>query len=154
MERHGKCGSCFSSIWRRLRKDLLLPLIIVGSILGFLIGVAINGPINNIENPEERETTLTLIGFPGELLMNMLKMIVLPLIIASLISALASLDSKASGKIGRRVLIFYLSTTVFAAILGLIIVLSIRPGKMAKSSKKDHSSVNYRTLDSFLDLLR
>ncbi|XP_031554769.1 excitatory amino acid transporter 3-like [Actinia tenebrosa] len=154
MEGRRKCISCCSSFWRRLKKDLLLPLIILGSILGFVIGVFVSGPINSIENPEERKTVLMLIGFPGELFMNMLKMIVLPLIIASLISALASLDAKATGKIGRRVLVFYLSTTVFAAIVGLILVLSIGPGKMKKDSKDGDNAVKYRTLDSFLDLFR
>lgn len=149
-----KCVSCCSAFWRRLKKDLLLPLIILGSILGFVIGVAINDPINSIENPEDRKTVLMLIGFPGELLMNMLKMIVLPLIIASLISALASLDAKATGKIGRRVLIFYLLTTVCAAIVGLILVLSIRPGRIKKEAKDGDNTVKYRTLDSFLDLFR
>ena len=51
-----------------------------------------------------------LLSFPGELLLNMLRMIILPLVIASLITAVAGLNATEAGKIGRRTLIYYLST--------------------------------------------
>lgn len=147
-----------SNIWRkvlkRLRKDLLLVLIITGAVLGFVIGAGINASVNSVTNPETRATTLLLIGFPGELLMNMLQMVILPLIIASLITALADLDSQASGKIGRRALIFYLTTTLSASILGMVLVASIQPGKSDKPIGEKSTYSPYRILDSFLDLIR
>lgn len=150
-ERFASCGSRCKSI---KRQDLLLPLIITGAILGFLVGALISNTINSIEDPEERKTTLLLIGFPGELLLNMLRMIVLPLIIASLITALSSLDSKSTGKIGRRVLLYYLVTTVCASVVGIIMVVSIRPGRIGKEDTSFSSDSKYRTVDSFLDLFR
>jgi len=135
-------------------KDLLLPFIIFGAILGFLVGALISNTINSIENPEERKTTLLLIGFPGELFLNMLKMIVLPLIIASLITALSSLDSASTGKIGRRVLLYYLVTTICASVVGIIMVVTIRPGRIGKEDTSFTKDSEYRTVDSFLDLFR
>lgn len=137
-----------------MKKDLLLILIVIGAILGFVIGAAINSAVNAVQDPEDRATTLLLIGFPGELLMNMLQMVILPLIVASLITALADLDTTASGKIGRRALIFYMTTTLCASILGMVLVASIRPGKTDKPIGEKSHYAPYRILDSFLDLIR
>lgn len=71
---------------------------------------------------------ITLIAFPGDMFLRMLKMLILPLIIASVISALASLDSTVSGKIGMRACMFYMTTTVVATITGIILVTLLHPG--------------------------
>ena len=84
----------------------MLVLIVIGVIIGFVIGALVNGPVNDIEEVEDKKTVLILIGFPGELFMNMLKMLILPLIVASLICALAALDAKATGRVGRRALVY------------------------------------------------
>ena len=89
--------------------------------------------------------------------MNMLKLLILPLIVASLITALATLDSKATGRIGRRTVIYYLGTMLIAVLIGIILVVAIRPG--ARSRPDEEGDVKklarpYRNLDSFLDLLR
>ena len=136
-----------------MRKDILLVLMMIGVVVGFIVGVAINGYVNAVENPEERKTLLILIGFPGELFINMLKMLVLPLIVASLVCALAGIDTRASGKIGRRAIIYYLCTTVSAVIIGIAVVTIIKPGSPAKPSEDSEVSP-YRPLDAFLDLLR
>lgn len=112
-----------------------------------------NGPVNDIEDVEDKKTVLMLIGFPGELFMNMLKMLILPLIVASLICALAALDAKATGRVGRRALLYYFSTTILAVILGIVLVVSIRPGK-GQTSEAEKDVADYRTLDAFLDLIR
>lgn len=137
-----------------MKKDLLLVLIIIGAALGFLIGALVNSSVNAIIDPEERQTTIMLIGFPGELLMSMLQMVILPLIVASLITALASLDSTASGKVGRRAMLFYFTTTLCAAILGMALVSIIQPGKSDRPDGEKATSTPYRILDSFLDLIR
>ena len=148
--------SCCGAVMRRLRKDLLLVLIILGVIIGFIIGALVNEPVNKIKNPEWKATTIMLIGFPGELFMNMLKLLILPLIVASLVTALATLDSKATGKIGRRTVLYYLGTMLIAVLLGIILVVSIRPGERSRPDSKGAKpqSREYRGLDSLLDLLR
>ncbi|XP_066576908.1 excitatory amino acid transporter 3-like isoform X2 [Amia ocellicauda] len=95
-------------------------------------------------------------GFPGEILMRMLKLIVLPLIISSMISGVASLDSGMSGRIGLRTSIYYLSTTVLAAVLGIMLVMTIQPGVSQSTEDIDrtHSVIRVSIVDSMLDLLR
>ena len=64
------------------------------------------------------------LAFPGDLLMRMLKMMILPLIISSLIAGLANLDVGSSGKMGGRAVLYYMSTTLLAVILGKVVTLA------------------------------
>lgn len=132
----------------------MLVLIIIGVVIGFVIGTLVNEPVNNIADVEDKKTVLMLIGFAGELFMSMLKMLILPLIVASLICALASLDAKATGRVGRRALIYYLSTTILAVILGIVLVVAIRPGDTEEEKTGTKEVQPVRTLDAFLDLIR
>lgn len=61
------------------KDNILLMLTISGVISGIVLGSA-------LRYAELSETSIHLIQYPGELLMRMLKMMVLPLIISSLIS--------------------------------------------------------------------
>jgi Na+/H+-dicarboxylate symporter len=65
----------------------------------------------------------------------MLKALILPLIIPSLIAAIGQLDMSLSGKVGGRAVAYYMITTVLAVILGIILVTTIRPGASAKIDK-------------------
>ncbi|KAJ3585165.1 hypothetical protein NHX12_013886, partial [Muraenolepis orangiensis] len=95
-------------------------------------------------------------GFPGELLMRMLKMIILPLIMSSMITGIAALDSEVSGKIGLRAVVYYFSTTIIAVILGIILVISIKPGvsQTPEHISSSGTTPNVTTVDTILDLVR
>ncbi|KAG7453798.1 hypothetical protein JOB18_042304 [Solea senegalensis] len=94
-------------------------------------------------------------SFPGELLMRMLKMVVMPLIVSSLVTGIASLDSRASGKMGVRALVYYMLTTLIAVFIGIFIVMLIQPGKGGRDSPVTSGSVEtVQALDAFLDLIR
>lgn len=99
---------------------------------------------------------IDFINFPGKIFVNILKMLILPLIVSSIISALAQLDAQSSGKMGVRALIYYFGTTILAAIVGIILVLTIQPGKRggAVTIKQNSKSVEGRTVDTILDLIR
>ncbi|XP_053155972.1 excitatory amino acid transporter 1 [Hemicordylus capensis] len=94
-------------------------------------------------------------SFPGELLMRMLQMLVLPLIVSSLVTGVAALDSKASGKMGLRAVIYYMSTTIIAVLIGIIMVVIIHPGKGSKEKMhREGKIVRVTAADAFLDLIR
>lgn len=131
------------------RDNLLLFFTMVSVLLGIILGL-----ILRIAEPSDN--AILAIGFPGDILMRLLKMLILPLIISSLITGLTGLDAKESGKLGMRALLYYFSTTFIAVIIGIIMVLSIHPGR---SSLKEElgdgdSKPEITTLDAFLDLLR
>ncbi|KAF5893902.1 excitatory amino acid transporter 1, partial [Clarias magur] len=94
-------------------------------------------------------------SFPGELLMRMLQMLVLPLLVSSLITGMAALDSRASGKMGMRAVVYYMTTTFIAVFIGIIMVLIIHPGKGSKDEFTQQQKIEQVSpADAFLDLIR
>nr|XP_014425091.1 excitatory amino acid transporter 3 [Pelodiscus sinensis] len=118
--------------------------------LGIGIGVLVReyGNLSNLDK--------FYFAFPGELLMRMLKLIILPLIISSIIAGVAVLDSSVSGKIGLRAVIYYLATTILAVILGIVLVVSMKPGVSQRAEEIDRtgSTPDITTVDAMLDLIR
>lgn len=80
----------------------------------------------------------------GTIFINLLKLIALPLIVASLIKGVSDLkDISKLSKIGGRTIVFYLFTTVFAVSLGLIIVNIFQPGKLISKETQEQLMVSY-----------
>lgn len=66
----------------------------------------------------------------GTIFINLLKLIAIPLILASLIKGVSDLkDISKLSQMGGRTILTYLSTTLVAVVIGLILVNSIQPGK-------------------------
>ena len=95
------------------------------------------------------------VGFIGELYLNMLKGIIIPLVIPSLIATIGSMDIGLSSKVGLRAIVYFLSTTVLACIVGLILVKAIRPGQGEDhGDHEDMDKENVTTADTLMDLVR
>ena len=85
---------------------------VLGAIAGFIIG----------ENAVK-------IQFIGTVWLNMIKMFLVPTVVCMLVRGISSMDSpKTLGRIGAKVIAFYLVTTVFAAIIGIVIGDVFKPG--------------------------
>lgn len=68
---------------------------------------------------------------------------------------MAALDSRASGKMGMRAVVYYTTTTIIAVIIGIIMVLIIHPGKGSKHEfGKQQTIEEVSAADAFLDLIR
>ena len=68
-------------------------------------------------------------GFVGKLFLNALKMIVVPLIVAAIISGLASVvDAGGLGRMGLKTLGYYLGTGLIAVLTGLLFINLLSPG--------------------------
>ncbi len=68
----------------------------------------------------------------GRIFINALRMVVVPLIAASMITAISSLDSRVSlGRMGLRTVIYYAMTTLAAIVTGIVLVNLLRPGEGA-----------------------
>ncbi|KAM4578159.1 excitatory amino acid transporter 1-like [Fundulus diaphanus] len=123
---------------------LTIAAVIIGIILGF-----------SLRPYKLSYREVKYFSFPGELLMRMLQLLVLPLLVSSLITGIASLDRRASGRMGMRAVIYYTTTTVIAVFIGIVMVLIIHPGKGSKDEfTKQPQIEQVSPADAFLDLIR
>lgn len=78
-------------------------------------------------------TPLTeILGFFGDLFINALKMIVVPLILASIIVGVCNMASRHSfGRVGGKTVFYYLFTGLLSVFTGLVVVNWIAPGEVS-----------------------
>jgi Na+/H+-dicarboxylate symporter len=97
--------------------------IIIGLILGVLFGIlaAVN---------QWADFTQDWIAPFGTIFVNLLRLIAVPLVMASLISGIASLhDLHQLSRMGGKTIAIYLMTTVAAICIGLVLVNTLKPGE-------------------------
>ncbi len=72
---------------------------------------------------------VSYVTWMGDLFLRALKMIIVPLILTSIISGVANIgDASNLGRLGLKTFAYYISTSFFAIITGLILVNLIQPG--------------------------
>ncbi|XP_020026585.2 neutral amino acid transporter B(0) isoform X1 [Castor canadensis] len=148
----GCCGS-WDQVRRCLRANLLVLLTVVAVVAGVALGLGISAARGAVPlDPKD----LMAFSFPGELLLRLLRMIILPLVVCSLIGGAASLDPSALGRLGAWALLFFLVTTLLASALGVGLALALQPGATNASVWNTHAfkEAPKEVLDSFLDLVR
>ncbi|XP_041848613.1 excitatory amino acid transporter 1-like [Melanotaenia boesemani] len=138
-----------SNIWTFLKRNAFVIL----TMAAVAIGVGLGFGLRHI-NMSVRE--IKYLTFPGELLMRILQMLVLPLIISSLITGMANVDRKAYGRIGLRAFSYYMLTTIMAAFTGITLAILIQPGKSSRHSSESSGgeAEAVQSVDAFLDLIR
>jgi Na+/H+-dicarboxylate symporter len=112
--------------------------IILGLILGLLWGLvsALAG---------FNEFTLDFIKPFGTIFITLLKLIAVPLVLASLVAGVTSLNDTASlSRMGGKTVLIYLFTTIFAITIGLVAVNVIQPGKSLPESTKMELQETYK----------
>jgi len=71
----------------------------------------------------------TMYAFLGDLFLNALKMLIVPLIMSSIISGVAGIGgNKNLGRLGGKTIVFYLSSSLLAILIGLATVNILQPG--------------------------
>jgi Na+/H+-dicarboxylate symporter len=69
------------------------------------------------------------VGIGGEIFLRLLKMMVVPLVVASVMSGIIQLgDVRKLGRPGGAAILYYVGTTVLAVLVGLVVVNGIQPG--------------------------
>ncbi len=80
----------------------------------------------------------------GTIFINLLKLIAVPLVLFSIISGVANIGDPASlGRMGGKTLLIYLITTVMAISIGLLLVNTIKPGKLIDKQSRIDNRISY-----------
>ncbi|XP_064605724.1 excitatory amino acid transporter 1-like [Liolophura sinensis] len=135
-----------------LKSNLLVLLMLVGVLVGVAIGLGLNSKDPKLSQPE-----IVYLRFPGELFLQSMKMLLIPIVVSSLLCATAEIDIRSSGKIGLRASAYYISTLVLASVLGVILVVTVRPGDRTSgrpSLVPDIPSSSSNPGLAFMDLFR
>ncbi|XP_067108651.1 excitatory amino acid transporter 1-like isoform X2 [Osmerus mordax] len=131
-----------------LKNNAFVGITVTAVVIGVVLGFALRSSLTARQ--------IRYFSFPGEMLMRMLQMLVMPLLVSSLVTGISSLDSKATGRMGVQALLYYMVTTIIAVFTGIVVVVLIQPGKGTKDTPSPSSGriEVVQTPDAFLDLVR
>src|SRR5699024_165271 len=101
----------------KLLKGNLLTQILIAFVIASILGFIFGGSMKVVEPL-------------GDLFLRLIKFIIAPLVLATLIVGVASIgDPKSLGRIGLKTVIYYMATTAVAIAIGLAVAYVISAGK-------------------------
>ncbi|MGB9685091.1 MAG: dicarboxylate/amino acid:cation symporter [Rectinema subterraneum] len=103
-------------------KTNLLARILIGLILGAIVGIILGF------FPDSIKPFVDNSKFFGDLFIRLLKMIVVPVILFSLVAGAASIAPSRLGRVGVKIMVYYLLTSAFAVFIGLVFANIFQPG--------------------------
>lgn len=130
-----------------MKKLALHWKIIIGMVIGIVLGflaVFIDNSTGG-ESNNAKKLVIDYIKPFGTIFINGLKLIAVPLIVASLVKAISDMkDISKLSKLGGRTLITYIATTVIAVIIGMVLVNLIKPGEFIPLEIRESLSIQYQ----------
>jgi len=116
--------------------------ILIAIVLGVAVGLLLGEKTSHIK-------------VVGDIFIRLLKMIIIPLILASMVAGIVSLgDVRKLGRIGLRTFIYYTATTLLAVLVGLILVNVIRPGARVKMGLEKGAELSQRETPSVASIVK
>jgi proton glutamate symport protein len=83
-------------------------------------------------------TFYSIFDFVGKLFLNALKMLIVPLIVSSIIVGIAGVGGSHNlGRLGGKTLLYYMTTSLLAILVGLMVVNTLTPGIVDGQPAKD-----------------
>lgn len=129
--------------------------IFIGLALGATLGYFFS--LNNLDgsnsNPAIGYLKLDHLTWMGDMFLQLLKMIVIPVIVCSIVVGVGHLPVKSLGRIGLLAIVTFKGQMLFAACVGLIFVNIIQPGKYIDlhqilDTKKNYDDIKFVTEQS------
>jgi len=122
-------------------KNYLLYFILAGILLGGFCGWQFGKDMESV-------------AWMGEIFLNILMMLVIPLIVSSLIVGISGLgDITKVGKTGVITLVYFMSTTAFSVIVGLLMVNLMEPGIMVDPVVQAPTNTSYEAPPGITDII-
>ena len=114
------------------------PKVSLGLLYGIVIAIIAGALIGGFAPDFAVHTTVL-----GEIFLNLLMMIVVPLVVLSMVVGITNLgDIRNIGSIGGRTVLYYMVTTAISVLIGMVLVNIITPGK-GLSQGEERSDLSY-----------
>ena len=135
-------------------------------ILSMIIGVVVGFFYYNLNNQYLCSSDTMSSGYAniyeviillGDIFVRLLKMIIAPLILTSIIIGISSIKNQAKvGRLGFKTFLYYISTSLIAILIGLVLANTIEPGLGASkiSDVEAYDTSNLDSSSSILDILK
>ena len=121
-----------------MKSKSLTTMIIAGLVLGIIAGFI----INMVASPETAKAYSKDISILTEIFLRLIKMIIAPLIISTLVVGIAKMgDAKTLGRIFSKTLFLFICASLISIALGLVIVNIFQPGTGINFVAHDAASV-------------
>ncbi len=124
-------------------KSNLLIRILIGLVAGAVVGLIVGPPI-------------AVISPLGDLFVRLLKMIVMPVVLLSLIVGASSISPARLGRVGVKIIVYYLATTVVAVAIGLVFANIFQPGwglNLAAGEAAGQELKQPKVIDTLLNII-
>lgn len=113
----------------RLTKGKLWLKILVALVLGIAFGISLSPDLNLIAQ-SWTNTIVAWVSFPGQLFLALIRLVVIPLVFASVVLGIISSESVQQLKsLGARIGFYYVFTTIIAVGLGFGVAFLLKPGQ-------------------------
>ncbi|GHU34319.1 amino acid transporter [Betaproteobacteria bacterium] len=133
-------------------KSSLLMRILIGLVAGAVVGIVLG-----YGDPATSKAFVTNTSFFGDLFIRLLKMIIVPVILFSLIAGSASIAPSRLGRVGIKIIAFYMITSAISVAIGLIFAHLFSPGEgmnlVGSADAKAAARVPPKVIDVLLNIV-
>ena len=143
----------------KLHWKIILSMIL-GVLIGYFYNVGLNANLTLFQNStifQIYSKLYDIIILLGDIFIRLLKMVIVPLVLTSIIIGISSIKNKAKvGRLGLKTFLYYISTSLIAILIGLVLANTIQPGygatRIANTEAYDTSQLD--SSSSILDILK
>ncbi|OEK03052.1 C4-dicarboxylate transporter [Roseivirga sp. 4D4] len=133
-----KTLSSLNTYLKKLVEGRLWLKVVIALFAGVGFGLLLS-PQNGWVGNETADTLGNYLALPGTLFLKLVQMIMIPLIIASIITGIASNNKESLKKLGGGVLIYFIATTSISVAIGAGLAILFQPGRyLHQQSVADH----------------
>ena len=94
-----------------------------------VLGVAVGWAVHTYATPTEAKAIAGNLGIVTDVFLRLIKMIIAPLVFATLVAGIAHMEDAASiGRVGLKTMVWFISASLVSLTIGLIMVHLIQPG--------------------------
>ncbi|EOQ89602.1 transporter, dicarboxylate/amino acid:cation Na+/H+ symporter family protein [Leptospira yanagawae serovar Saopaulo str. Sao Paulo = ATCC 700523] len=128
-----------------LTKIAFWKQILIALVLGLCFGISLN-PEFGLVTSESIQPYLVWFKLPGDIFLNLLQMIMIPLVIVSIALGVSSLKNlRDLWSLGSKTLLYFIFTTIVSVSIGILLTTTTKPGLQIQTKIQNQTSASTTT---------